>query len=410
MKNNPILSEDIIKDIQDVGSENFEKVVEKGYKSIKDKEDEEASREAWREVYLGIIDILKRYCDLKKEYYPIVALWVIGTYFHEQFYTYPYLFLNAMKGSGKTRLLKLIKLLSKDGEMLNSLTEAVLFRTKGTLCIDEFEGITRTGNENLRELLNSAYKKGTKVKRMKRKRTDQGEEQVVEEFDVFRPIAIANIWGMEQVLGDRCITLIIEKSVVSKIIKLVEAFEFDPIYTRISKIIKEKCSLCSLVMSQNIYTEWNSFIINNYTTTHTNNYIKLHKRLDDTGIDGRNLELTLPLIMIANFLGEDIFDEILPIFVEMVKIRKEDEFTENMDVSVIDFVSQLTEKDRFYSPNSLAKQFKEFLQINDEWVNSKWIGRSLKRLNLIKEKKRIHTGIQLALDIDKAQEKIKMFK
>jgi hypothetical protein len=132
-------------------------------------EEKEEYREKWKEIYLNIIDMLKKYLDLKKEYYPLIAIWIIGTYFHREFYTYPYLFFNAMKGSGKTRLLKLIKVLSKDGDLIASLTEAVLFRTKGTLCIDEFEKITRSGSENLRELLNSAYKKGTKVKRLKNK-------------------------------------------------------------------------------------------------------------------------------------------------------------------------------------------------------------------------------------------------
>jgi len=35
---------------------------------------------------------------------------------------------------------------------------------------------------------------------------------VIEEFAVYCPIAMANIRGMENVLGDRCISLILEKS------------------------------------------------------------------------------------------------------------------------------------------------------------------------------------------------------
>jgi hypothetical protein len=41
-----------------------------------------------------------------------------------------------------------------------------MFRTTGTLAIDEFEGIQRKGTEALKELLNSAYKKGSVVKRL----------------------------------------------------------------------------------------------------------------------------------------------------------------------------------------------------------------------------------------------------
>ena len=71
-----------------------------------------------------------------------------------------------------------------------------MFRTSGALAIDEFEGVSRKGGENLRELLNSAYKRGAKVKRMKQQKTESGTEMVVEEFDVYRPIVLANIWGM----------------------------------------------------------------------------------------------------------------------------------------------------------------------------------------------------------------------
>ena len=45
-------------------------------------------------VYEKIIEVLKQYCDLKEEYYPVVATWIIGTYLHKSFNTYPYLFIN----------------------------------------------------------------------------------------------------------------------------------------------------------------------------------------------------------------------------------------------------------------------------------------------------------------------------
>ena len=43
---------------------------------------------------------------------------------------------------------------------------------------------------------------------MKKKKTIEGEQQVVEEFEPYRPIIMANIWGMDEVLGERCIQLI----------------------------------------------------------------------------------------------------------------------------------------------------------------------------------------------------------
>ena len=226
----------------------------------------ETNKLLFLESYEIIIALLKKYLDLKEEYYNIIALWILGTYFHKNFETYPYLFINAMKGSGKTRLLKLIKSLSCGGEMLNSLTEAVLFRQSTPLCIDEFESIGRAGNENLRELLNSCYKKGTKVKRMKKVKSIEGENQVVEEFEVFRPICMANIWGMEEVLGDRCINLTLEKSALSGITNLIEIWEKERLFKKFKKIMtvltqnKVSVVLCDVMLLENIYMGWNLYI------------------------------------------------------------------------------------------------------------------------------------------------------
>jgi len=43
-------------------------------------------------------EVLKEFIDTKEENYDIIALWIIGTWLHEYFETYPYLYINAMKG------------------------------------------------------------------------------------------------------------------------------------------------------------------------------------------------------------------------------------------------------------------------------------------------------------------------
>lgn len=380
------------------------------------------------ESYRNIIDVLKEYLDLKEEYYSIIALWIIGTYFHDKFPSYPYLFFNAMKGSGKSRTMNLITSIAKDGEMLNSPTEAVLFRTKGTLGIDEFEGVSRKGNESLRELLNSAYKKGVKVKRMKQKKTEEGTEQVVEEFTVFRPIVIANIWGMETVLGDRCIQLILEKSNKSVVTNLIEIFREENVVQETIKLLNQ-CSLCRCSFSLETYKEWNTYIKNNYTnninnTKYTNNTnsitlnngsyanLSLFKEMDSMKLNGRELELSLPLCMVANEISEEILKITTLTLKGIFSSKKEDDITDNIDVSLYDFISQEPECSgyKWEFVNDITKRFKEFLDVNDEWLNSKWMGRALKRLNLTKEKKRVGRGTSVILDYDKAKEKIRMFK
>ena len=367
-----------------------------------------------KEAYDNIMDCLKKYIDIDPLYYPIISLWVIGTYFHESFRSYPFLYFNAMKGSGKTRTLKLVTYLSKGGELLNQPTEAVLFRTNGMLAIDEFEGVGRRGNENLRELLNSAYKKGAKVKRMKKKKTVEGEEQVVEEFDVYRPICLANIWGMDNVLGDRCISVVLEKSTNKTITRLMELFDTDFLTTRTKELLlRESVVWCSVLDVENTYMGWNDYVTTNYTTTRTSNYTKLHtlfEKIKESEIDGRVLELTMPLIIIASALGEDMLNQTIKIIKKIIEDKKVDDIYHNKDVAIIDFISQATPTVGFVSVTELTNNFKDFLGEGEEWINTRFVGKALERLKLIIQKKRMNRGIYVVLNYEKAQAKIKMFR
>jgi len=375
----------------------------------------EDNKEKLLEAYKNIIDLLKKYCDLDDQDYPMVAIWIIGTYLHDKFESFPYLFLNAMKGSGKTRTLKLITDLSKDGEMILSPTEAVLFRTRSTLGIDEFEALTRKGQENLRELLNACYKKGNKVKRMKQKKGIEGVEQVVEEFNVYRPLVIANISGMEDVLGDRCINIVLERSEKKEIVRLIEIWKTEKIFKETKELLNQ-CSLCSVVVAAEVYALWNNYIYTTYTNyTHNTNYInntpysEFFKKINNMELDGRTLELTFPLLLISWHISPEIFEENFTSIEKYTKTRKEDQFNESRDISLIDYVSQEVETEWIFV-KQITHRFKEFLQTDDDEINARWVGRALKRLKLKFETRRMSGGVQVKLDILKAQEKIKMFK
>jgi hypothetical protein len=383
-------------------------------------------RKKFGDAFEQTIEALKYYCDINEEYYELIALWIIGAIHIKHFNTYPYLFINAMKGSGKTRLLKLITFLSK-GEVLNSLTEAVLFRTEGTLGIDEFEGVIRKGQENLRELLNSAYKKGVKVKRMRKKKTFEDEKQIVEEFEVFRPIVIANIFGMEEVLGDRCIKIVIDKSNNPLVTKKIEDFEQNTTLKRI------QCTLCSEPLFLKVYKSieklWNTYISNKHGTLSTpttlttlgtlstldlekldDEFLTFFNKLDESNLEGRNLELAFSILFIAYFLDKKVFERTLNLFIKIDKEKKEESMIENYDVMFIDFVSQEVDNEHFIQYKEIARKFREFVQVEKEWINQSWVGRTLKRLDLAKQKRRRSRGTEAVLNVKKAQEKIKMFK
>lgn len=385
------------------------------------------ARATIREKYEDIKHCIEKYIDMKDNYYTLIAIWTIGTYFHNQFPSFPYLYFNAMKGSGKTRTIKLITALSKDGEIMASPTEATLFRTNGTLGIDEFEAVGKKDKGSIRELLNASYKKGITVMRMKKKKTSDGEEQVVEKFDPYRPIVIANIWGMEDVLGDRCIKLVLERSNDNIKTRLVEDFDSE-IFTNIRNSLN-KCSLCGVVTKKNIYKEWNNYIIDRHKTTlHTyTSFNKLHtdttfdlikniefekifNKIHDTGIKGRNLELFMPLFIIADIISNDILNELLEIAKEFTGKKQHEDEMESIDISLMDFISKQSPDLIFHSIKELTEQFKLFVDENEEWLNRKWFGRALKRLDLIVDKRRVSRGMEVILNVKKAKEKILMFK
>lgn len=376
-----------------------------------------------RANYEKIMGVLKEYCCLREDYYSIIAVWILGTYFHDKMESYPFLFLNAMKGSGKTRLLKLIASMSHNGKILASLREAVLFRTaKGsTICIDEFESLGNKERGDLRELLNTAYKKGISVERMKKITTPEGSEQVVEAFELYCPIAMANIWGMEDVLGDRCIPLTLEKVNDPIVTMLIENFVLNLDIQWIKNSLK-----CSSVVNMplgGIVEGWNNWVKQKYTThnytttlttitTITTLIHNFYEKIDKTGLNGRSLELFFPLFLISWVLGDDVLDKTLETAQDINQERMSEEIVENKDINFIEFVAQQEWED-FIEVSEITKKFKEALHEDSDdikWINAKWVGRALKRLNFNKTKRRTNKGIEVILNIEKAREKLRIFK
>jgi len=374
-----------------------------------------------KDIYENIIKVLKFYCDLKEENYSLIAVWIIGTYFYKNFSTYPYLYFNAPKGSGKTRLLKLIAKLSYNGDILVSISESVLFRTAGdsTICIDEFESLHGKEKQVLRELLNAGYKKGLGVKRAIKVKGIK-EKYEIERYDVYSPKAMANIWGMDEVLGDRSITLILDKSNNPLFTRKVEDFEENDSILNIKQQLNQiQCSLCSVVTEKKINSAWNMYTntyVDNKTTLYTNNtnninyinYTNIFDKIYKSEIEGRNLELFLPLFFISSNISDYLIDLFINIAKESIKERKQEDITENRDILLLDLICDMEETIEFIKVAEITKKLKEIDE--SDFINSKYIGRALRRLNLIIEKRRLGKGIEVKIDFKKAHKKILIFR
>lgn len=387
-------------------------------------------------AYQRIIDFIDFYMDMPEPNKKIIALWIIGTYFHDNFTTFPFLFINAMRGSGKTRLLNIISKLANDafGRVQTGITEATLFRmTKGqTLLLDECEGITSKDKATLREYMNACYKRGGVVQRIKKTKFQGQDEWVPETFEPYKPIAMANIQGMDEILGDRCITLILEKSSDPVKTRLIEDFHENETIIELNELLKQISVVCVVSLrKKNYIKEWNNYIHNDiiaqstYTTqtTQTTQSIEdrrnillkkqdleeMFAKIERLGIQGRNLELLFPLLVIAKMISDETFDECLVIGKELMEIKKGDELSDSIDVSLYEFISIQESSLEFIPLKDITYKFRVFVG-NAEWVNEKWMAHALKRLNLFIGKKRAASGRLVLLNVAKAKEKIKMFK
>jgi hypothetical protein len=403
------------------------------------KEDTENLGEALGFCYETIQKEMEFYMDVSEEVKKVVPLWIIGTYFMPIFDTYPYLYFNAMRGSGKTRMEKFIASLAfgANNQVQTGITESVLFRSKkySTLILDECEDVASKDKAILRQYLNASYKRGSTVKRSRKVKQKDGEGYVIEEFEPYRPIVMANINGMDSVTQDRCLTFILNKSNNPAYTKIIEDFEKNITLSDIKRTLSSKrVKGCSDGLSREYTLSWNGYIKAKYTEgiyIHTSYqpYIQsshnlsvtskiiedgLFNKIEKLDINGRNLELIFPLINVARMISDEFLNEILPTLASVVKNKMLNEFEDDKDVSLIEYIASY--KANMLEPVrlTLLKQgFREFMssfEETDRWLNETWLGVALKRLSLITYKKRTKEGVIVLLNVPLAQEKLKMFK
>ena len=406
-----------------------------------------------KDFYDLLFSIVKEWSDVEELQQKIIAIWIIGTYVHDKFISYPYLFLNAMKQSGKSRLLKLLSVLCRRGKHISNITEASLFRmptiNKGvTLCIDEAENLNSMEKSILRGLLNTGYKKGVFIPRVKRLMNG---ESIIEEFSVYTPIAIANITGIDDVLEDRCITILLERSTNLNIIMRTELFEYDEKIKFFQSNCKMLLNITEHLNLDNFYLELNKKvdeIINTilktnilepiYPTVDTlldTNYTSMIMNmncgvssvssvsdvssvssvssvsinvLDDinlntiikTGIYGRNLEIWLPIFILAKMIDEELLNTIIEYAGKTVIEKQDIDLSENRDTIFLDF---LYNNDQFHinfiEIKDIVEKYKE--NSTDMWFSNNWVSRALRRHKLILERRRTGNKKFLRLDINK---------
>lgn len=150
----------------------------------------------------------------------VLALWSVGSWCFEQFYSWPYLAVTAnVKGAGKTRVLELIQPLARNALLSASPTPAFVLREAKnagghfTLLWDEAEAAASDAKSFLSEVLNSGYRRGQVIGRAK------GPDETVK-YPSYFPKAFALIGDTTGTVRDRSIVLTMERGNATR--------EFDP--------------------------------------------------------------------------------------------------------------------------------------------------------------------------------------
>ncbi len=158
-----------------------------------------------------------RYLSLPDEHaLTVLTLWAAHTWATPSFYVTPRLILDSAEpGSGKTRVLELLALLSHSAKLTLSTTTAALYRridaagdNPPTVLQDEADAIFGRSNnpqsEDLRALFNAGYKRGATVDRCE----GDAKNMKVREFPVFAPVALAGLAGkMPATITTRAVTI-----------------------------------------------------------------------------------------------------------------------------------------------------------------------------------------------------------
>lgn len=359
---------------------------------------------------------LSYYLDAPEDTLTLLSLWIIGSYFHEHFPTYPILYFNAMRGSGKTRALNCIAhlALGQPGKVQNNISESALFHSKKeVLCIDEFEP-KATERNNLILLLNSCYKRGSKVRRMKKVKTTTEESHQIEEHDLYIPVALANIGGLDHVLQDRALIVYLEKSFDRIKSSRIEDFA-DRLQRLKAEFVTVVTQMTVVTQFSSIINGWNRYLDNLEIVSQPSQpsqpsqHDAFYKRLFDARITGRSLEIAFPLLIVASLLDEQTFNESLGLFSRLAKRRRESEMDES-HVVILRFIASLDPLNPAFTATELFNRFQLEFSALDLGLSPVSFSRILdNHLHIIKRRERTGTKRTLFLDIQKAKSRIGLF-
>jgi len=388
------------------------------------------------EIYNEVKQIVMKYVDFSDEkYYDLVSLWIIGTYFHRLFAAYPYLWIHGIKGSGKTTLGDVIRVLSFNSIKVTNTSLSATFRavesTSGTFILDEGERINR--DEELRLLFNAGYKRGEGAIRVDETRKKGAKKFVVRRFDVYSPKVIISIDQIHHVTAHRSIRIIMMRTIREDIASR-EVID-DPavwreirrklhtLYLRKWRDIKQIYDqldtfegLASALCGGDFRMKECSSDRNEEVQIGSNMYCnRVCKIIDSFTTDSRAYELFRPLLALAIFFereGVSIFPVFVDLVLKVLDDRKMETRTESSEIYLIETLNDLLNErgDGWYSLSEITSHTRNYAETDGDFylsktITSRWVSKVLKRYDF--SKKRMARGTQVLITKEKLEDLMK---
>ncbi|MEM0096699.1 MAG: hypothetical protein QW660_08750 [Candidatus Bathyarchaeia archaeon] len=339
-----------------------------------------------KELYIAVKTVFESFVELEDPVaYDFLTIWTLGTYFVQCFSSFPYLYIGGMKQSGKTKLLTVLKELCFNAGFSTDLSTSALFRFtdtyRGTLLMDETEDLANPERKQaFRSILLNGYKKGVEVQRTNPNTLS------LEFFEVYGAKALANIAGIEDILEDRCISLIMKRA-------------------KNFQILNREVPIGDLVF-QKIRDSLYIFFLTHFNVFNDVNWVHVIGEAEKAGICGRELEIWKPILVLASFFEKffnGLFREILNFAKKKIEEKKAENITESADFILVRVLLELVEADGYYKLGDIKKKMADMYEDEQKWLNEKWLGRALKRLGFT-QKRRIGKGREYFLAKDKVKD------
>ncbi len=341
-------------------------------------------------LYQKLFDYITRFIRFPKDAFAsYLSLWLMGTYVFMIFRYYPYVWLNAEKGSGKTLLMEILSAVAFNGELITNPTESVIFRDISnnliTMFIDEVEQLRKRDKDtygSLISVLNTGFNKSGVVKRTEG--TGKG-GFVVKAYNAYSPKMFAGINEIDDVLQDRTVRIPLLRK---KDNETVERYKETDQILELQREIRDELYVFALIHAEDIAI--------------------FYRKEGVDGIEGmehlsnRELDIWEPVFLLANIVdakrgNTELTDMMGMLSKESAKEKQSDSVSQNETFKILNVLKVMLDEVPLISEDGdirvydAEKCFEHFKKTEDfEWIEKKNVlTRRLKKAGVLSEQRRI---------------------